>query len=729
MAFIRAGKATDIFSLVADPNDPNVVYVGGDRQPGGGNGEPGLPNASGAVTFGARLFRGDASLASGSQWQPITDNFAPNDGAGGAPGTAPHADSRDMLMTGNTLLEVDDGGLYRLPDASAADRTWESQNDNLALTEFYSVAYHEPNDVILGGAQDNGVGLQQANGSTVWDTVQVGDGGIVQTAGDLLYYSTQNFGGFTVAAPLVNATAANANSFVVPASAPFVVGDLVFLIGEPSQFAITSVTPSGLNNSLVSIGTNNFALPHAAGSPAQLFPALAVNGSGGTNFRNFDRTVQFIQEYAANAVNGNRLLIGTNFLYESTDHGRTLTLLNGTPVAGGGNFSAPGAAGIGTVRALVYGGRQPDGLGGFTDQPEVAYVGTSGNAAAPANQHSLWVRPAAAVAGASLVAETSFTTATGSTVTDIAVDPNDWRNVYVLDAQGGVWFSSTGGTTPGTWTWTPHDAGLSSLPGTENLQSIGLDNSGGTPVVLVGGEGGVFRKIGNGVWSELGGGIPNTLVTDIDRVSGVDDLVLLSTLGRGAWTVGAANQTLAQTPTLTLTGSAANNVFHLERNAEEPWLLDVFQFLDTEPKPLAPTLRVPNASLESIIIDGQGGNDDFIIDFSNGVINPVGGISIQGGSGSDQLDLLGPTGDPAIVTFSSGIQSTGADAGIHVVSVRDAFGVQDTQLVEWAGVESVQDGANIVQDINLLGAGLEDLALALAEGLSEALRGQELAGH
>ena len=63
-------------SLVADPGDPNVVYIGGDRQPA--NNENGslvsqFPNSIGASTYGGRLFRVDASQTPGSQATPITN--------------------------------------------------------------------------------------------------------------------------------------------------------------------------------------------------------------------------------------------------------------------------------------------------------------------------------------------------------------------------------------------------------------------------------------------------------------------------------------------------------------------------------------------------------------------------------------------------------------------------------------------------------------------------------
>jgi hypothetical protein len=101
------------FSLLADPNDPNIVYAGGDTHP-----NTGFPNATGAEELSGRLFRGDFRLAGnpatvsdiGVGWTSITDNYAQ--------GTAPHADSRSLAFDARGgLIEVDDGGIYRLTNA------------------------------------------------------------------------------------------------------------------------------------------------------------------------------------------------------------------------------------------------------------------------------------------------------------------------------------------------------------------------------------------------------------------------------------------------------------------------------------------------------------------------------------------------------------------------------------------------------------------------------------
>src|SRR5262249_42087940 len=91
------------FSIVANPINVNVIYVGGDRQPGGGGtSEPTFPNASGLRDYVGRLFRGEFVSGGTGSWTPIVGD--------GAQATAPHADSRAMVFTASgTILEGDDG--------------------------------------------------------------------------------------------------------------------------------------------------------------------------------------------------------------------------------------------------------------------------------------------------------------------------------------------------------------------------------------------------------------------------------------------------------------------------------------------------------------------------------------------------------------------------------------------------------------------------------------------
>jgi hypothetical protein len=108
------GQANTHLSLAADPTNHRVVYIGGDRQPAP------FPNAIGARDYSGRLFRVDATQPRGSQASPLThSNTASN--------TAPHADSRDMVIDAQgDLIESDDGGVYRRREPLTNTADWVS---------------------------------------------------------------------------------------------------------------------------------------------------------------------------------------------------------------------------------------------------------------------------------------------------------------------------------------------------------------------------------------------------------------------------------------------------------------------------------------------------------------------------------------------------------------------------------------------------------------------------
>ncbi len=169
------------FSITANPNDPNLVYIGGDRIDG--------------PPFTGNLVRGDASQPLGSQFTPIMD--------ANANGTTPHADSREMVFDANgNLIQTDDGGIYRRTDPTTDNGVWESVIGNLGVIEAHDAAYDSVAKVLMLGAQDNGTQVQSTNGSVVWEFINGGDGGDVaiddtSTPGmSLRYGSSQNLGGF-----------------------------------------------------------------------------------------------------------------------------------------------------------------------------------------------------------------------------------------------------------------------------------------------------------------------------------------------------------------------------------------------------------------------------------------------------------------------------------------------------------------------------------------------------
>lgn len=191
------------FSIVADPINPFLVYVGGDRQT-----LIEFPNSIGAFDFSGRLFRGDASVAAtgevpSPQWSHLThlNNLVEVPQGGTASSSSPHADSREMVFDAEgDLIEGDDGGIYRrtLPRQNSGD--WFSMNGNLQITEMHDVAYDSVSNIIIGGAQDTGTHEQRVSNGVRYTDIGVADGGDVvvddttEPGTSLRYYSNQNLG-------------------------------------------------------------------------------------------------------------------------------------------------------------------------------------------------------------------------------------------------------------------------------------------------------------------------------------------------------------------------------------------------------------------------------------------------------------------------------------------------------------------------------------------------------
>ncbi len=194
-------------SIAADPTNANLVYVGGDRQPYKNEalGAPvDFPNSIGANNFTGRLFRGDASKPAGSQWVHLTHSSslgAP--GGGTAHGSAPHADSREMVFdAAGNLIETDDGGIYKRTSPRSNTGDWFPLVGDLQTGEYHDVAFDAVSETLIAGSQDNGAQVQRTPDGEEWDVLQSGDGGDVSVDDtsipgfSIRFSSTQNFNGF-----------------------------------------------------------------------------------------------------------------------------------------------------------------------------------------------------------------------------------------------------------------------------------------------------------------------------------------------------------------------------------------------------------------------------------------------------------------------------------------------------------------------------------------------------
>lgn len=119
------------FSIVADPKNSNLVYLGGDHQPSGSKSDPRWPNSIGARDHVGRLF----------QVNTIINNFKPITNINTKSNTAPHPYSKHSVFDANgDLIEVNSGGIYKL-SLSQEESDWVSLNGNLSISEVFSASY------------------------------------------------------------------------------------------------------------------------------------------------------------------------------------------------------------------------------------------------------------------------------------------------------------------------------------------------------------------------------------------------------------------------------------------------------------------------------------------------------------------------------------------------------------------------------------------------------------
>jgi hypothetical protein len=459
------------FSIGVDPQNPNLVYVGGDRQPAPINGT----NATGARAWTGHLFQGDASKPAGQQWTPITNKFANN--------TAPHADSRDIAfdLNGN-LLQSDDGGIYRY---SPVTQTWASlfgSSPNqfaptLRLTEFISADWDSNTDLIIGGAQDNGVSVGRLDFSSAtvaglnWTELAGGDGGMVRVDDvnpdkSYQYYSAQSLGNF-------------------------------------SYREMTTATQQAGNREYI---------------------RLIVQGAN-LKLQDYERTLNpnatlpFTTPIAVNTVASGRLVIGTNLsVYESLDRGNQLVdlfLTDPTNTTSERRYTLEAGEAIST---MVYGGR----VNGVA-QPEMLYVGTT--------RGRLFRRDPGGV----LTAVNRFGQAS---ILDLAINPNNPQELYLLTSTR-VWRSLDGGRNFTNLTGNLTVGNGSLVSG--RLQTLEFIPSEKDQGLIVGGLGGTRSLINPGTvganpitWRKFGEKLPNLNIMDLNYDSR-DDVLVAATLGRGAW--------------------------------------------------------------------------------------------------------------------------------------------------------------------------------------------------
>lgn len=233
-------------------------------------------------------------------------------------------------------------------------------------------------------------------------------------------------------------------------------------------------------------------------------PALTVVNPA-TDEDGDDIEEQFLTPLVVNAVDPNRLAIGgKRAVYVSSDGGDTVRRL--TPLLV--DPKDPEAGGV-NIDALVYGGRR-----GAQANPRVLYVGT----------------------GERLLFTESETGPLqdrgdypGAFIRDLAVDPDDWRRVFVIDDDNRVFASDNAGRD-----WRETTGALRRL-GVTTLRAMAYV-TGNTDALVVGAGDGVYGALGPSFsnWARVGMGMPNVPVYDL-HYEASDNVLVAASMGRGAW--------------------------------------------------------------------------------------------------------------------------------------------------------------------------------------------------
>jgi hypothetical protein len=413
-------------------------------------------------------------------------------------GSSPHVDGRDWVISaGNTMFESDDGGVYRMRDFNSSVPYWESANGSLRVTEFLSIAYDRLFEIVFGACWDNSIPQQTVPDGTRWgmnesfwgDGVQVGVDAVTAPPDSTVHYSSQQHW--------------------------FQFRRRTY--GSPTTL-LSDESPGGPNGPVIQ-GTGGLHWNHVEGN----LDDANQNDLG---------TVRFVQPWALHRFDGQRLLLGTDYLYESRDRGDSFVSLGGIGAHPRSGLPIP-LNPVGTVTAYAYGHR---------DDAELLFVGTSGVARVPLPTGGLFAitTPRLWARNAPLnLTPFPILTYPGSTPWDIVFSPDDDTIVYVLDDGGRVWWTSdrgaiwdevSGGTSAG---------GLGRL--SRDLRTIEIVRVAGKDMVLVGGQGGVFAlndiaDVVPPVWRKLGVAFPNAIVTDL-QWDPADDVLVAGTYGRGTWKI------------------------------------------------------------------------------------------------------------------------------------------------------------------------------------------------
>lgn len=165
---VPGGQTPVDLHIAIDPANANVVYLSGDAYQTCGN----APPTSFCSLTAYRVVFNPGSNTSTSASLTFEGTNAQNF----ADANTVHADSRAMAFDASgRLILSSDGGIY-LRNNPQGSGTWQGLNGNISAFESYAVAFDANSKRAAIAAQDNGVALQSAPGSSLYNAIHQGDG-------------------------------------------------------------------------------------------------------------------------------------------------------------------------------------------------------------------------------------------------------------------------------------------------------------------------------------------------------------------------------------------------------------------------------------------------------------------------------------------------------------------------------------------------------------------------
>ncbi len=329
---------------------------------------------------------------------------------------------------------------------------------------------------------------------------------------------------------------------------------------------------------------------------------------------------------AVNAVRSGWMVLGNDHLYESRDGSMGDVIIDLDAATRSHPEPRNDTAG---VTALAYGGRRAG-----VDQPDVLYVARFDSISVRAPDGT-WTMTANGITGARSAPWD------GSQIfRAIALDPEDWQRAVAV-AGSDAWMTLDGG---GTWVRV-----TGNLPARANsVDGVEVLSDGKRLAVVVGTGIGVYHAVFDDPalqlalgrhpgWTQLGTGLPTVLVSDVEYDK-TDDVLVIGTLGRGAWKLAGARQEIFDKDTLLIEGSEAGDLITLQlqtQRVDRPAAIEILidgVLLKT----------VEYETVRKIVVRGNGGGDTLAINSAHGEVNVPWDIEFDGGSSvTDQVLFQG----------------------------------------------------------------------------------------